>query len=144
MQPRTSLVIINLLFLDPPPPPRLLSNATDREHATITWEVPDTDQKQTIDHFIIQLDNNPQSLIKNNFTTVIVGESNSDHTITVMAVNKCEQRSSILSQSLRSGIEAVTESTTVVRLDLSVVVLQGNKAQDLPKQGSRWTILIDT
>ena len=137
LRDNTSLMSVNF-FLVPPPSPTLLSNATDKEHATIAWEVPDADQKQMIDHFIIQLDNNPESFIKNNFTTVALGESSSDHMIAVKAVNECGQKGNALmvpfwpSSSTGSGIEETPKDASgVTTSDLQ----EPSSAQELLGQG---------
>ena len=57
----------------------------------LNWTSPDVDDLQVIDYYLIQIDDDLPTLLKNS-STVVFAEQETNHTIKVQAVDGCNQR----------------------------------------------------
>ena len=73
--------------------PSVTVNEIDSGRIHANWTLEDLDEEaQTIDYYIVRVDEDPPILIKNTSATLFTEQLGSNHTISIRAVDRCGQK----------------------------------------------------
>ena len=132
VHPSLKMLLSALLISGVPSRPVVRINQIGSHRLHVNWTVPGLDeQAQTIDYYIVKIDDNPPILVKNTSATLFAEQLDSTHTISIRAVDMCGQKGEeaqevwmpqVTTQEPTTETELTARTTTEAHVETSSVM----------------------